>query len=202
MIKPINIRDNVGNSVHTINNNLAEFEAKICNLNTDNIRWQDALRFWNLNDDKIQNMTNAVNNLSAKWNNMANIVHSLSSFWNGHLTFIYPTPFVEGTQNIKPLHDFLIDNHNPANYNTDQIANIYFFIQNYEAIENSKKDIFQKSVSARYFQNTGTDWIAVSHPKNDFCKTADCNDIYQVIDVNKQYSCSTKTEILYYLISP
>jgi hypothetical protein len=201
MIQQIDINENAGNSLATINSNVSELESLVCNLQQKNIAWHDALDVWNDHYTSWNNMTNTVNELSGKWTDFANVVHSLSSFWNGTITFIYPTPFVEGTQNVKPIYDFLTLNQPANTFNTDQKISVFYFIQNFEANPSQKENIFQKSVSSVCFQNVENDWKQVDCWRNNYCLVDNCSDLFEAIDVNSQYSCMAKTEILYYLVN-
>jgi hypothetical protein len=201
MIEQIDIDSNVGNSIKTINDNVAELDALICNLQTKRLQWQDAMSVWDTHYADWDSTATTINELSAKWMDMTSVVRGLSSFWNGQITFIYPDPFVEGTENQQPIHDFLLLNHAPEDYSTGQKVSVFFFIQNYPAITTHTNNIFQKSVSSVCFQNTGSDWSQIECNRNEYCIVDDCSALFEVIDVNDQYSCMAKTEILYYLIS-
>lgn len=201
MIKTIDINENVGNSLEKINNNISEFDSLVCNLQQRNIEWHDALDVWNNHYTDWENMSNMVTELSGKWTDFANVVHGLSSFWNGTITFIYPTPFVEGTQNVKPIYDFLTTYQPTKNFNTDQKITVFYFIQNYDANPSQLENIFQKSVSSVCFQNVEKDWKQIDCGKGNYCLVDNCSDLFEAIDVNSQYSCMAKSEILYYLIN-
>lgn len=200
MIQQIDLLENAGNSVPKINSNILELETIICNLKNDQRLWDSAMQVWEDNIASWTNMSTTVTELSGKWDDMANVVHSLSSFWNGTLTFIYPTPFVEGTQNVQPILNFLEDYHPPHLYNIDQNISVFFFIQNFDP-NTAKSNIFQKSVSSTCFVNNGSAWAPTACNRNTFCERDNCDDLFEAIDVNRQYSCNQKTEILYYLIN-
>ena len=201
MIQTIDINENAGNSLSKINSNVQELEALVCNLQKKNIAWHDAIDVWNEHFDSWDNMATTVTELSAKWDDMSNVVFSLSSYWNGTITFVYPKPFVEGTQNPKPIQDFLTNYHPPKLYNKDQHVSVFFFIQNFKEKPIPKDNIFQKTVSSVCFQNDGQNWNQVECGRLENCLTDNCGDLFEVIDVNNQYSCMQKSEILYYLIN-
>lgn len=201
MIQPIDIDENVGNSLKKINDNIIELETLVCNLQKRNIAWHDAVDVWNDHEASWSSMSTTINELSSKWNDMANIVYSLSSYWNGTITFIYPHPFVEGTQNVTDIKDFLINNHPPDSYNIDQDVTVYFFIQNYDSDPIPENNIFQKTVSSICLQNSGTSWEIVECGRKENCHIDNCDDLFQSINVNSQYSCMAKSQILYYLIN-
>lgn len=201
MIQQIDIDSNVGASLPTINDNVAELEALVCNLQTKRDGWQDAMALWNEHYTEWDSVASTVNELSGKWMGMTSVVQGLSSFWNGTITFVYPDPFVEGTENSQPIKDFLLLNHPPEDYADSQKVSVFFFIQNYPALSTQTNNIFQKAVSSVCFENTGTDWNQVECNRTSYCLADNCSDLFEVIDVNDQYSCMEKSEILYYLIS-
>lgn len=196
----IDLFQNVGDSLATINNNILELDGLLCNLNAQAEIWNRAYTYFIANSSHWTEPTNLISFLSGKWEGFTNLIYSFSGLWQGNVTFIYPHPFVEGGINLNDIKNFVDGNVYLSAYPENQKITFFYFIQNYAAIPTQSNNIFQKAVSSICYRKINNQWVETDCFKNKICPINSCDSPYKFLNLDDSYDCFNCVERFYYLI--
>lgn len=199
-MKFIDLFDNVGDSLTTINDNIIELDALVCNLQGNAEKWNSAFTYFQTVSAHWNESTTLTEHMSGKWDTFSNLIFSFSAIWQGNKSYIYPHPFIEGAINLGAVRSFVNTFIPVKDYPLNQKISVFYFIQNYDAIPTQANNIFQKSVSSICFKNLSGAWSEVDCSKNGICPLNLCDDLFKSVDINDAYDCFNCVERFYYLI--
>jgi hypothetical protein len=124
----------VGNSLNTINHNVASLSSALVFLENYQNNWFSLYStFQTYSAIWVDTVTN-VQNFSANWVSTSNTVVSLSSTWNVPFTVFYPTILplsawgVNQTYNSGFIKTWLTNNFSPLVYNLNQVINVTVYL--------------------------------------------------------------------------
>jgi len=128
-VKTIDIFDSLGNPLADINGNFQLFNFRLCDYNTTEAKMRAFTTLMQNNSALYQQLYTTTNTLSAGWRDTTNTVSNLEGYWLTPLSLIYPKTFAY-IGNYSDILYWL--NNTVQTVSTGQIANVTFFVKNYD----------------------------------------------------------------------